>query len=76
MERLGLSKEPIKPASLEIQLSKLFETSLLVYLRVVGKLGTLNETEDDCVFEPGEDRANPIEREGVFGESVVGLHGW
>ena len=74
MERLGLGKEPIKPTPLEIQPSKLFESPLLVYLRVMRELSTLDETEYDRVLEPGQNGTNPIEREGVSGEGVVGLH--
>ena len=76
VEGLDLGKEPIKPTSLEIQLPKLFEFSFLVYLRVVSKLSTLDETEYDRVFEPGQNGTDSIEREGVSGECVVGLHGW
>jgi len=61
VKAFDLSKEPIKPTSLEIQLSYPFEPSFLVYLRVVGKLSTFDETEYDCVFEPGQDGA--IQRE-------------
>ena len=75
VERLSLGKKPIKPTPLEIQLPKLLKAPLLVYLRVVGELSTLDETEDDRIFEPSEDGTNPIEREGVSGERVVGLHG-
>ena len=76
MESFGLGKKPVKPTSLEIQFSKLFESTLLVYLWVVGELGTLDETEDDRIFEPNQDGANPIEGEGVSGESIIGLHDW
>ena len=76
MERLGFGKEPIKPAPLEIEASKLFKAPLLVYPRVVGKLSTLDEAEDDRVLKPSQNGTNPIEREGVPGERVVGLHGW
>ena len=76
MKRLDLSEEPIEPTPPEIQLPELVKGPLLVYLWVVGKLSTLNETEDDCVFEPSQNGTNPVEREGVPGEPVVGLHDW
>ena len=76
VEGFDLGKEPIKPTPLEIQLSKLFEPSFLVYLRVVGELSSLDETEYDRVFEPGQNGTDPIEREGISGERVVGLHSW
>lgn len=76
VESLNLGKEPIKPASLEIQPFELFESPLLVYPRVVSELGALDETEDDCVFEPSQDGANSFEGEGVSGERIIGLHGW
>ena len=74
VEGFNLGQEPIKPASLELQYPKFFEPSLLVYLRIVSKLSTLDETEYDGVFEPGQNGTDPIEREGVSGERIVGLH--
>ena len=76
VERLCFSKEPFEPTPLEIQLAELFETSLLVYLRVVGELSAFDETEDDCIFEPSQDGTDPVEGEGVPGEHIIGLHGW
>lgn len=76
VECLGLSKEPFEPASFEVQLVELFESPLLVYLRIVGELSAFDETKDDRVFEPSQDRANPIEGEGIPGEHIVGLHDW
>ena len=76
MEGLSLGKEPIKPASLEIQGSKLLESPLLVYLWIVSELSTLDETEDNRIFEPSEDGTNPFEGERVSGERIVGLHDW
>ena len=51
VESLDFGKEPLKPTTLEIQLVELLEGPFLVYLRVVGELSALDETEDDCVFE-------------------------
>ena len=76
MEGFGLGEEPIKPTSLEIQPSKLFKSPLLVHLRVGSELSTFNETEDDCVFEPSQDRTNPVKGERVSRGRIVGLHGW
>ena len=76
VEGFDFSKEPIKPTSLELQSPEFFEPSLLVYLRVVSKLSALDETEYDRVFEPGQNGTDPIEREGISGERIVGLHGW
>ena len=76
MERFGLGKEPIKPTPLEIQPPEFFEATLLVYLRVMGKLSTLDKTEDDRVLKPGQNGTNPVEGEGIPGERVVGLHSW
>lgn len=72
METLGLSEEPLEPTPLEIEF---FETSLLVYLGVVGELGAFYETEDDGVFEPSQDGTDPFEREGIARVHVIGLHG-
>lgn len=55
VERLGFGKEPVKPTSIEFHLVEFFESTLVVYLGVVGELSTFNETEDDCVFEPSQD---------------------
>lgn len=76
VESLGFGEEPFKPASLDIHLVELLKGSPLVYLRVMGELGTLDEAEDDCVLEPSQDGADPIEGEGIPGEHIVGLHGW
>ena len=76
VESFGLGKEPIKPTSLEIQLPKLFKGTLLVHFWVVGKLSTFDEAEDNCVFEPSQDRTNPVEGERVSGGRVIGLHDW
>jgi hypothetical protein len=69
-------EKPIKPASLEIQPSKFFESPLLVYPRVVSELSAFDETEDDRIFEPSQDRTNSIEGEGISGDHIIGLHGW
>lgn len=74
VEGLGLSEEPFKPTSPEIQFVQLFESPLLVYLRVVGELSTFDETEDDRVFEPSQNGTDSIEGEGVPGEHIIGLH--
>lgn len=74
VESLGLGKKPIKPTSLEIQPSKLFESPLLVYPWIMGELSTLDETKDDRIFKPSQDGTNPIEGEGISGERVIGLH--
>ena len=46
-----------------------------MYPWIVDGLSTLGERDDDCASEPSENGVNPIEREGVPGERVVGLYG-
>ena len=76
VESLGLGKEPIKPTPVEIQRFKLLESPLLVHPRVVSELSTFDETEDDCVFKPSQDRTNSVEGERISGGRIIGLHGW
>jgi hypothetical protein len=42
----------------------------------MGKLSTLDEAEDDSVLEPSQNGADPVERERISGEHIIGLHGW
>lgn len=76
VESLCLGKEPIKPTPVEIQRSKLLESPLLVHPWVVSELSAFDETEDDCILEPSQDRTDSIEGEGISGGRIIGLHGW
>ena len=75
MEYLSFSQEPLKPTPFKPKAFKFFENATLVYLWVMSELSTLYEREDDRVLEAGKDGSDPVQRERVFREHVVGLHG-
>ena len=74
MERLSFFQEPLKPTPFKSEIFKLLENMTVIYPRVVRELGTFYERENDRVFEAGKDGSDPLQRERVFRESVVGLH--
>jgi len=40
----------------------------------MSELSTFYERENDCVLEAGKDGSDPVQRERVIREHVVGLH--
>lgn len=65
VERLDLLQKPLEPRAGEAGVDELGERGLLVHARVVRELGALDEREDDRVLEPGEHRADVVERERI-----------
>jgi hypothetical protein len=74
MEYLSFFQEPLKPAPFKPEVFKFLENTTVIYPGVMSELSTLYERENDRVLEAGKDGSNPVQRERVFREHVVGLH--
>ena len=74
MESLGFFQKPLEPTPFKLENFEFLENAPLINLRVVSKLSALYERKYDRVFETGKNRSDPIQREGILREHVVGLH--
>jgi hypothetical protein len=74
VESLSFFQKPLEPTAFEIEGLELLENTALINLGIVSKLSAFYERKDDGVFETSEDGPDPIKRERILGEHIVGLH--
>jgi hypothetical protein len=62
MESLNLLQEPLEPTAIEAKIDELFERTALVHLWIMCELRSLDQVENDRIFEPNEDGPDAIQR--------------